>query len=86
MELAAVLSRRAKIEGGSLTLDPRARQLLERAEDEAKRLKDEYVSTEHLLLAAAEAGGDAQRILETAGAGHEQILQGARRTSAAASA
>jgi ATP-dependent Clp protease ATP-binding subunit ClpB len=75
VELAAVLSRRAKIEGGSLSLDPRARQLLERAEDEAKRLQDEYVSTEHLLLAAAQAGGDAQRILEAAGASHEQILK-----------
>ena len=32
------------------------------------------MSTEHLLLAAAESGGDAQRILEGAGASHEQIL------------
>ena len=46
----------------------------ERAEDEAKRLSDEYVSTEHLLLAAAEAGGDAQRILDAAGADREAIL------------
>jgi ATP-dependent Clp protease ATP-binding subunit ClpB len=74
VELAAVLSRRAKIEGGSLSLDPRARLLIEHAEDEAKRLQDEYVSTEHLLLAASQAGGDAQRVLEAAGAGHEQIL------------
>jgi ATP-dependent Clp protease ATP-binding subunit ClpB len=74
VELSAVLARRAKIEGGSLSLDPRARQLFERAEEEARRLSDEYVSTEHLLLAAAEAGGDAQRILEAAGAGREQIL------------
>ena len=69
-----MLARRARIAGGQLSLDPRARQLLERAEDEAKRLDDEYVSTEHLLLAAAEAGGDAQRILEQPGAGHEPIL------------
>jgi len=75
VESAAVLSRRAKIEGGNLSLDPRARQLLERAEEEAKRLQDEYVSTEHLLLATAQSGGDAQRILESAGAGHEQILK-----------
>ena len=75
VELAAVLSpSRAHRRAASMCIDPRARQLLERAEDEAKRLKDEYVSTEHLLLAAAEAGGDAQRILETAGASHEQIL------------
>ena len=75
VELAASLSRRAQIQGGSLSLDPRARQMLERAEDEAKRLKDEYVSTEHLLLGASEAGGDAQRILEHHGAARERILQ-----------
>jgi ATP-dependent Clp protease ATP-binding subunit ClpB len=74
-ELAASLSRRARIAGGSISLDARARQLLERAEDEAKRLHDEYVSTEHLLLAASQAGGDAQRTLERVGASHEQILQ-----------
>src|ERR687895_441970 len=74
LELGAVLSRRARIRGGQLSLDPRARQLIERAEEEARRLGDEYVSTEHLLIAAAESGGDAQRILEAAGAGREQIL------------
>src|SRR6185369_10948886 len=47
VEIAAVLSHRAKIQGGSMSVDPRARQLLERAEDEARRLQDEYVSTEH---------------------------------------
>ncbi len=74
VELAAHLSHRARIEGGTMSLDPRTRELLERAEDEAKRLNDEYVSTEHLLLAAAKAGGDAQRILESVGATHEAIL------------
>jgi ATP-dependent Clp protease ATP-binding subunit ClpB len=74
MELAAALSRRARIRGGTLTLDPRARLLLEQAEDEAKRLKDEYVSTEHLLLAASQAGGDAQRVLAANRATHEAIL------------
>src|SRR3954447_12689710 len=73
-ELGAVLSRRARVRGSSLSLDPRVRTLLERAEDEAKRLKDEYVSTEHLLLAASVAGGDAQRLLEQFGAGHEALL------------
>jgi ATP-dependent Clp protease ATP-binding subunit ClpB len=74
VELGAVLSRRAKIRGGQLSLDPRARQILEHSEEEARRLGDEFVSTEHLLLAAAQAGGDAQRILEAAGAGREQLL------------
>src|SRR3954451_8574987 len=74
-ELGAVLSRRARVRGSSLSLDPRARQLIERAEDEAKHLKDEYVSTEHLLLAASRAGGDAQRLLEPFGAGPAPILK-----------
>ncbi len=74
-ELAAALSRRARIQGGSLSLDPRAREMLEHAEDEAKRLHDEYVSTEHLLLAASQAGGEAQRILDRHGANHEALLQ-----------
>jgi ATP-dependent Clp protease ATP-binding subunit ClpB len=74
LELGAILARRAKVKGSSLSLDPRARQLFERAEEEAHRLNDDYVSTEHLLLAAAESGGDAQRLLEAAGAGREQIL------------
>jgi ATP-dependent Clp protease ATP-binding subunit ClpB len=74
MELAATLGRRAHVAGGQLSLDARARQLVERAEDEAKRLQDEYVSTEHLLLAAAESGGEAQHLLEVAGAGREALL------------
>ncbi len=74
LDLGAVLARRAKVEGGQMSLDPRARTLIERAEKEAARIGDEYVSTEHLLVAAAEAGGDAQRILEAAGAGRERIL------------
>ncbi len=75
MELAAVLAHRAHIQGGTLSLDPRSRALLERAEEEARHLKDEFVSTEHLLLAASQAGGDAQRVLEKTGATHEALLQ-----------
>ncbi len=74
-ELAAILARRARIEGGSLSLDPRARAVVERAEAEARRLGDEYVSTEHLLLGVAEAGGEAQALLERHAAGKEAILQ-----------
>jgi ATP-dependent Clp protease ATP-binding subunit ClpB len=74
LELAAGLSRRARIAGGQLSLDARARRLLERAEEEAQRLNDEYVSTEHLLLAAAETGGDAGRVLTAAGADREHLL------------
>jgi len=73
-ELAAILAKRARIEGGSLTLDPRARRVVERAQEEARRLGDEYVSTEHLLLGAAEVGGEGQKLLERSGAGREALL------------
>src|SRR6188508_2902029 len=73
-ELAAALARRARIAGGSLSLDPRAKRVIERAEDEARRLGDDYVSTEHLLIGTAEVGGEAQALLERHGAGKEAIL------------
>jgi len=73
-EIAAILARRARIEGGSLALDPRTKTVIERAEAEARRLGDDYVSTEHLLLGVAEAGGEAQALLERHGAGREAIL------------
>ncbi|MGK2851653.1 MAG: ATP-dependent chaperone ClpB [Candidatus Limnocylindrales bacterium] len=74
-EIAGVLARRARIQGGTLTLDQRAKGVVERAEAEARRLGDEYVSTEHMLLGMAEAGGEAQAILERHAAGREAILQ-----------
>ena len=50
-------------------------QVLDRAEEEARSLGDEYVSTEHLLLAlAATKGGEANTILSRAGASHATLL------------
>src|SRR4051794_22883152 len=73
-ELAGVLARRARVQGGTLTLGPRTKRVVERAQQEARRLGDEYTSTEHLLLGVAEAGGDAQQLLERHGAGAEALL------------
>jgi ATP-dependent Clp protease ATP-binding subunit ClpB len=49
--------------------------LLRGAEQEAKDLSDEYVSTEHLLLALAAAAGPPRELLRSYGASREQILQ-----------
>ena len=50
--------------------------VLERAFDEAQRLKDEYVSTEHILLAIAATDKDpAGQLLVKQGASHDAILQ-----------
>ncbi len=73
-ELAAILARRAKIQGGSLALDPRAKRVVDRAQEEARRLGDEYTSTEHLLLGIAEVGGEGQKLLDGNGANREAIL------------
>ncbi len=51
-------------------------QVLEHAFDEATRFKDEFVSTEHLLLAIAEQRSDpAGQLLDRAGATHDAILK-----------
>src|SRR6476659_1819578 len=65
-ELAAILEKRAKIQGGQRALDF--------AEQEARRLGDEYVSTEHLLLAISEVGGEGRQLLDRHGATREAIL------------
>jgi ATP-dependent Clp protease ATP-binding subunit ClpB len=73
-ELAAILAKRARIQGGSLTLDARAKRVIERAQEEARRLGDEYTSTEHVLLGVAEVGGEGQKLLERHGAAKEEVL------------
>ncbi len=49
-------------------------QLLQQAQGIARELQDEYVSTEHLLLALARSGGEAGRLLARYGATPEGIL------------
>jgi ATPases with chaperone activity, ATP-binding subunit len=55
---------------------PRISTLLENANREADRLKDEFVSTEHLLIAiAGETRGEAAAILNQSGVSQERIYQ-----------
>jgi ATP-dependent Clp protease ATP-binding subunit ClpB len=67
--LEAELARVPRVQGGSGPyLGERLRRALERAQREAERLKDEYVSTEHLLIALAqEREGAAGKALAAAG-------------------
>ncbi len=58
------------------TMSPALTQLIDRAFKEASNFKDEYVSTEHLLLAATQAKRDAsQTILAHHGATYDAILK-----------
>jgi ATP-dependent Clp protease ATP-binding subunit ClpB len=63
------LERQSKVSGGTgnLYLSGEFRELMTRAEDEQKKLKDEYVSVEHVLLALVEGSGEMARLLKEAG-------------------
>ena len=72
------INRMPKVTGPSGPVDQvyitaRLNKALVAAEDEAKKLKDDYVSVEHLLLAIVDEGGPAARILKTAGATRDRI-------------
>jgi ATP-dependent Clp protease ATP-binding subunit ClpB len=54
---------------------PRFRRVWEFAQSEAERLKDEYVSTEHFLLAAAQEQGPAGQLLQRSGVTRDSIYQ-----------
>lgn len=58
-------------------LSPSLQRLLERAQAEAAAMRDEYVSTEHLLLALADEGaaGASSEILHQQGITKDRILQ-----------
>jgi ATP-dependent Clp protease ATP-binding subunit ClpB len=77
-QLSADLARMPKVSGGSGPyVGERLRKALERAQREAERLHDDYVSTEHLLIALAqESDGAAARALKTAGATPEALYRG----------
>ncbi|HZS56875.1 MAG TPA: ATP-dependent chaperone ClpB [Bryobacteraceae bacterium] len=65
----------AGVRPDQLYVTPRLSQLLSRAEDQAKRLKDDYVSIEHLLLATADDGGAAGRLLKEFGASRDRLMK-----------
>ncbi|MFO7773029.1 MAG: AAA family ATPase [Dehalococcoidia bacterium] len=63
-------------EAGQIYATPRTSALLENADREAGRLKDEFVSTEHLLIAiAGETRGEGAAILAEYGVNQEKIYQ-----------
>src|SRR5512140_2075122 len=72
------IARLPKVSGSAhqAALSPAANKVIEGAFKQAEGFKDEYVSTEHLLLALASAKGDAaQAILAASGATHDAILK-----------
>jgi ATP-dependent Clp protease ATP-binding subunit ClpB len=78
-EVYREIERLPKVSGegaNQATMSPALNQLIERAFKEASNFKDEYVSTEHLLLGATQLKKDAaQQILARQGANYDDILK-----------
>ena len=61
-------------DGGQTPVSPELAQVLQAAEREAERLKDQYTSTEHLLLALMNGSGPAATVLRQAGVTRDGVL------------
>jgi ATP-dependent Clp protease ATP-binding subunit ClpB len=77
------LDRMPKVSGPSGPPDQvyvtgRLNRLLTMAEDEAKKLKDEYISVEHVLLASVDDGGAAGRTFKEFGITRDRLMQALR--------
>src|SRR5258708_5170217 len=72
--LVSTVERFPKVSGGGQPyLSPALNRAIEQAEHEAERLKDEYISTEHLVLALAD-----HKALKDMGATHDALLKALR--------
>ncbi len=76
--LMAELEKRPKVSGGGFDvyLGDDTKAVLGQALQEADAFKDEYASSEHILLALAGGSGEAARILASHGVTREKILVG----------
>ena len=73
--LATELQRQPKVSGNvQLSASARLGRVLQQAQKEAQSLGDEFVSTEHLLLAMTEDQGYTGQALKRLGATHERVL------------
>ena len=76
-EITLALSRLPKVRGTSeIYVSPRSKTVLDAAMSEASKMKDEYVSIEHILLSIAdEKTGEASKILKKQGISRDAILK-----------
>ena len=68
------------VESSQIYVAPRAARALERAKEEAKRLNDDFIGTEHLLVAVLqEDQGDAATVLKESNVDLENVYQALQR-------
>ena len=75
-DVQATIARLPRVQGGQQYFSPRLSQVFTASEKQAKEMQDEYISTEHLLLAIAdEKDGQAGKILRQHGVNHDDLLK-----------
>lgn len=76
-DLERELARRHKIQGaGEVFMSPALKKALDAAQAEAEKLKDDYISTEHLLLGLIdEADASLKKIFQTHGLKRDLVLR-----------
>src|SRR3954470_18332238 len=72
--IGSELERMPKATGTQLGIARETQDVFNQAQKEADRLKDEYVSTEHLMLALAQVKSEARELLSLNGVDHNAIL------------
>jgi ATP-dependent Clp protease ATP-binding subunit ClpB len=75
--LTQELERRPKIQGGNVDqrIGNELRGTIDAAEKEMAKLKDEFLSAEHYLLALADGKGTAAKLLKEVGATRDKLMQ-----------
>ncbi|MFQ5655036.1 MAG: ATP-dependent chaperone ClpB [Planctomycetota bacterium] len=81
LAIVQALEKRPRVSGpgaeaGKILVTPQLQEALVRAEEEARRLKDDYVSVEHLVLGLmADPGAAAGRVLREGGVDRDRFLE-----------
>jgi ATP-dependent Clp protease ATP-binding subunit ClpB len=75
-DLHAAIARLPRVQGGQQYFSPRLSQIFTAAQKQAEKMQDEFISTEHLLLAIAEEkDGDSGKILRQHGIKQEDLTK-----------
>ena len=73
-EVETAIGKLPQVSGGQQYFSPRINSIFQEAQKAAEKMQDDYISTEHLLMAVgAEKTGDAGQILRTNGVGKDDV-------------
>src|SRR5688572_33227666 len=72
----AAVARFPRVQGGQQYFSPRLSQIFTASQQQADKMQDEFISTEHLLLAVTdEKDGEAGKLLRQQGVKEEDLLK-----------